>query len=143
MNKYIARTVQIYANGNLLIRLHIDSLTSADDFAILDEPIPQEAQKISFHRKDQPYYVGPMRGQVLKGTDALLSHLGHGGTVVVKAHVDTTGAVVSTEIISSPSQFATNGALSSVRNWRYRAGYDKDHLAEFDDFISFNFGELK
>jgi hypothetical protein len=138
-NKYIPRLVEIYLNATLVERLHVDSLTTADDFAVLDSPVPPEAQRLSVDRKDQPYYGSYMIGQVLRGADTLLPHLGHQGTALIKAHVNTKGDVASTEVISSPNPFISNAALSSVRNWKYRVGYDGDHLIEFDDVIKMDF----
>ena len=123
------------------MRLRIDSLTVANDFAILDTPAPEGAQAIRFHRKDLSYYGGPFHGQQLSAGDAIFPHKGHEGVAYIKVHVDTTGAVTSTQVVKATSPWVADTALSSVKNARFSVGYDRDHLIEFDDMVEFRIGQ--
>jgi TonB family protein len=139
--KYVARSISVGTKDHVLARLHVDSLVAADDFSALNVPPPPDAQLLPFHRADMPYRSGElMLGQVLEKVSPMAPETGLRGVVVLKLHVDTTGAVESASIISSQNQILNNAALIAVKQWRFRASYQGAKLVPADVDVELNFG---
>jgi TonB family protein len=139
--KYIARSISVGTKDHVLARLHVDTLVVATDFSALNVPPPSDAQLLPFHRADMPYRSGElMHGQVLQKVSPIAPQIQLRGVVVLKLHVDTTGAVESASIISSQNQILNEDALTAVRQWRYRVSYQGDKLVPVDVDVELNFG---
>jgi TonB family protein len=139
--KYVARSISVGTKDHVLARLHVDSLVVANDFSALNVQPPSDAQLLPFHRADMPYRSGElMHGQVLQKVSPMVPEAGLRGVVVLKLHVDTTGAVESASIISSQNQIPKDAALTAVKQWRYRVSYQGDKLVPVDVDVELNFG---
>lgn len=68
----------------------------------------------------------------------LFPHLGHEGVAYIRVHVDTTGAVTSTQVVMSTSPWVADAAAPAIKMSRWRVGYDRDHVIEFDDQVEFH-----
>jgi TonB family protein len=133
--KYIARSIAVGVDGKVQLKLHIDVLEAASDFSSLNEPPPGTAQLLHFHRAEVPYLSGEvMTGQLLKSVDL---KSGMTGRVIVKIHVDITGAVESAEVVSGQNSVAQAPLLEAVKQWRYRASYQGNKLVPVDKYIDF------
>lgn len=140
-DEYIARSIDIARGGKLLIHLHVDSLTYADDFSSLNTPPPANAQLLRFHRADVPYLSGElMVGQVINRGSPLLPVSGRQGIVLLNVHVDVNGRVSSAEVIKSPDKILSAAALSWVKQWRFRLSYRGNEVVGVDETIPLRFG---
>jgi TonB family protein len=139
-NEYIARSIEIARQGKTSLRLHVDSLTKAEQFSALNAAPPAGAQMLAHHRADFPYLSGEvMHGTVIKTSQPLLPTSGRKGDVVLKLHVDTAGSVSSAEVVSSPNEFLSAAALSSVKQWRYRLSYVNDQVVSTEETVTLRF----
>lgn len=140
-NKYLARSIELAHGGAPVLWLHVDLIEKAEDFSLLNEAAPDGAQMLHFHRADVPFLSGEtMRGTPIYTTPPLVqSNPGHSGIVVIKIHIDTTGAVSSAEIVSSPNKFLSAAALSQVKQWRYSLSYVNDKVVPIDNVVTVRF----
>jgi TonB family protein len=139
--KYIARSIEVTQGGRPIVRMHIDSLTPADDFSALSATPPDGAQISDYHRADHAYISNDLRrGQVLTTVPPIVPSTGFRGVVVVKVHVDTTGQVEHAEVLGSENQIIKNAALASVKQWRWRVSYEGDKLVPIDTAVELDFG---
>ena len=144
--KYIPRSIDIPGGSGVMIRLHIDSLASADDFSALDVPVPSDAQALQgggepLELRDAagvPFGEG-LLGQVIDSpTPRAPSAAGH-GTVVLHLGIDTSGHVTSATVVSSPNALLGAFAVSVVKQWRYRVSHQGDKLAPNSQTVSLQF----
>jgi TonB family protein len=133
--KYIPRSIDIPGGSGVMIRLHIDSLSSADDFSALAIPVPSDAQVLQgdgepLELRDAagvPFGEG-LLGQVIDSpTPRAPSAAGH-GAVVLRVRIDTSGKVLGADVISSPNSVLGAFAVGVVKNWRYRVSHQGDKL---------------
>jgi TonB family protein len=116
-------------------------LEKAEDFAVLNEAVPSGAQMLSFHRADIPF----LNGEIMRGIPIHTeppptnSSLGHSGVVVLKVHVDTTGAVASAEAVSAPDAFLSAAAVAQVKRWRYSLSYVNGKVVPIDQIVRIQF----
>jgi len=139
--KYVARTIELFRHGAVYLRLHVDALTVASDFTVLDMSRPETAQRIPFHRADlsPDQSTQIVHGQLLLLTAPMRPPLGHEGKVSLKIHIDTSGAVDSAVVTSSANKFLDEAAVLTVKQWRYRVSYQGDHVVAVDDVASVDF----
>lgn len=142
-NKYLARSIDIGRAGRTVLWLRVDSIEKAEDFSILNEAAPKNAHMFNFHMADTSYLSAEvMRGTPIYTPPPLVhSDLGHSGVVVVKLHIDTTGAVSSTEIVDSPNEFLSVAAISQVKQWRYSLSYINNKIVPIDDVVTIQFNK--
>ena len=137
----ISRTIEYAFRGRVEIKLHVDVLGDATDFSSLEQPSPEGAQVLGFHRADVPQLSGEfMRGQLLKKVSPLYPHGGLQGVLVVRIHVDTTGSVDSTEVLSSTNEILKAPILTAVKEWKFRVSYQYTKLMPATWVYSFNMG---
>lgn len=140
-DKYIARLIEVGMSGKVVLRIHVDTLTAASDFSSLDVTAPAEAQRLSFHRADLPFNSGElMQGQLLKKVSPLYPQAGLRGTITVKMHVDTSGAVVSADVLEAQNQILKAPVLAAVQGWRFRVSYQGSKLVPVDHVYRFSYG---
>jgi hypothetical protein len=139
--KYVARTVEYWTGARLRLKVHVDLLEAADDFTSLYIPVPETAQKLWFHRADQSPLTGEvMRGQVLTMASPLAPHGGLRGNITVKVHIDTTGNVVSAEVVSADTQILKAPFLTAAKQFKFRVSYQGTQLVPVDLYIFFHDG---
>jgi TonB family protein len=140
-NKYIARSIELSRHGAVYLRLHVEELSAASDFKVLDMTPPETAQRIPFHRADlspgQSTQI--VHGQPLSESAPMMPPLGHEGKVSLKIHIDTTGAVDSAVVTSSDNKFLDGAAILAVKQWHYRVSYQGEHVVAVDDVVTLNF----
>lgn len=139
-SKYIARAIEVGFNGKVVLKLHVDVLEAATDFHELDEAPPAEAQLLHFHRADAPfpYLTGElMHGQILSSPGIGYTAGEVAGALVLKVHVDTTGAVESEEILGADNQVVKAPVLAMVKQWRFRVAYQGAKVVPADYVFSF------
>lgn len=135
--KYIARSIELPAGNSVWIRLHIDSLETADNFSALDTPSPVNAQSLqgdaqplqNIDAAGLPFH-DYMLGQVLDSPQLRLpsyASVGH-GLVVLHLSIDTSGHVTDAEVVNSSNKLLGTAAIDVVKNWRYRVAYQGDKL---------------
>jgi TonB family protein len=140
-NKSFARSIEIAFGGRAVLWLQVDSIEKAEDFSMLNEAAPDDAQLLHYHSADASY----MSAEVMRGTPIytrpplLNSNLGYSGVVVLKLHVDTTGSVSSAEVVNSPNEFLSAAALSEVKQWRYSLSYLNNKIVPIDDVVTIHF----
>lgn len=140
-DKSLARSIAVASSGVPVAWLQVDKLETAEDFSILNEPMPDGAQVLHFHMSDAPL----LTGEIMRGTPiytprpSVHSALGHSGMVVLSVHVDTTGAVSSAEVINSPSDFLSAAAISAVKQWRFSLSYQATRVVPIDDVVHYQF----
>lgn len=137
-NKYVARSIDIARAGKTVLWLQVDSIENAEDFSILNEAVPADAHIFHFHTADASYLSAEvMRGTPIYTPPPLLnSNLERSGVVVLKLHIDTTGAVSTAEIMNSPNEFLSAAAISQVKKWRYSLSYLNNKLVPIDDVVT-------
>lgn len=136
--KYIARSVAVQVGNVVRLKLHIDVLEAATDFSPLEIPPPATAHLLRIHRADVPYVSGElMRGQLLKAVNPDYLRTAFQGNVVVKVHIDTTGAVESAEVVRSDNRILKAPLLEAVKQWRYRVSYQGNKVVAVDQEIGF------
>ena len=136
--KYVARSIVVQVGNTVRLRLHVDVLEAALDFSSLNVPPPATAQLLPFHRADVPYVSGElMRGQLLKTINPDYLRTAFQGNVLVKVHIDTTGAVESAEVIKSENKILKAPLLEAVKQWRYRVSYQGNKAVAVDQVINF------
>lgn len=139
---YIPRTVQVALKGKGSLRLHVDKLEPATDFNALASAPPADAQLLPFHRAEQPWRNGEfMHAQLLSKVSPQYPQTGMNGNLVVKLHIDKTGAVSVAEILSSGNQILKTPILTAVRQWKYRPAYQSGELREDEQTIHFTYGK--
>jgi hypothetical protein len=138
--RYVARSIEVTQGGRPIVRMHIDSLTTADDFSALNAPPPDGAQISNYHRADHPYISGLKLGQVLTTVPPIIPMTGFRGVVMLKVRVDTTGRVEHAEVIGSENQIIKDAALASVKQWTWRVSYQGDKLVQVDTTVRMDFG---
>jgi TonB family protein len=139
---YIPRTIQVAIKGRAGLRLHVDTIEPASDFSALETPAPQDAQMLGFHRADLPPITGELKhAQVLTKVSPQYPQAGMRGKVVVKVHIDTTGAVESAEVLSADNQILKAPVMTAVKQWTYRAAYRGDKVVDDYQVLTFNYGQ--
>lgn len=126
-NKFVARTIDFAVNGRVMIRLHVNTLESASEFAAIEQTPPEKAQRLSYHVADIPYEsLVLFQGQLLKSMPALFPM--PGGDVVMSCHVDMTGQVDSVKVLQSSSPALNPLAMAAAKKWKFRVSYQKTGL---------------
>jgi TonB family protein len=139
---YMPRTVQVALKGRESLHLHIDKLEPATDFSALESAPPADAQLLPFHRAEQPWRTGEfMHAQLLTKVSPRYPQTGMNGTVVVKVHIDKSGAVSTAEILSADNQILKAPILTAVKQWKYRPAYQAGELKEDEQTIHFAYGK--
>lgn len=137
--KYIARSIAVQIHSTVRLKLHVDVLEAASDFSSLDTLPPATAQLLRFHRAEVPYLSGElMNGQILKIVNPDYLRTPFQGGVLVKVHIDTTGAVESAEVVKSENKILKAPLLQAVRQWRYRVSYQGNKAVAVDQIVNLN-----
>jgi len=143
-DKYIARTIEVRVLGKLTLRVHVDTLEAATEFTAFEVPVPEGAQVLSFHRADQPWRSGElMQGQLLRKVDPLYPQAGLRGTITVKIHIDTAGAVESEDVLEAQNQILKAPVLAALKEWRFRTSYQGQKVVPVDHIFRFSFGGVE
>jgi TonB family protein len=141
--KYIARSIQVGINGRIRLKLHVEVLETAENFNALNDASPDGAQLIPDHRADAHFswLTGElMRGQLLNKVSPQYPQAGLSGNLVLKVHVDATGAVDSEEVLRSENQILKAPVLAAVKQWRFRVSYQSDKVVPADYIFMFYYG---
>ena len=104
----------------------------------LETLAPHDAQMLGFHRADLSPITGELKhAQVLRKVSPQYPQAGMHGKLVVKVHIDTTGAVEAAEVLSADNQILKAPILTAVKQWRFRAAYQGDKVVEDDQILTF------
>ena len=139
-DRHIARSIDVFHRDGTLLRLHVDSLATSEDFSSLDQPPPTSAQLLQFHRADRPFTTTEiMRGSLLQPAAPILSGSGPSGEVRVKVHINEEGRVESVQVLDSLSKTAESEAVLAIKQWRFGASYQNGHLVPVDTIVTVRF----
>jgi hypothetical protein len=140
--KDIARTVDVKAGDGRMARVRITTLEPATDLSALNAPIPVGANPIGAnrgeaHRQDAPLAGEVMTGQVISAPDlhSLLCRAGLSKGVMLKLHIDASGEVTGSDVLSDPEHVMTPAAFEAVKEYRYRASYQGEHPVGVDRIV--------
>lgn len=144
--KYIPRSIDLPAGANVWIRLHIDSITAADDLSPLEAPPPTDAMMlqgfanpIGMNDPTVPPFQDGFFGQILDAPmRSAPSAAGH-GIVVLRLNIGKSGQVVDADVVSSPNPILASFAVSQVKHWRYRVSYRGQDLIANVQTVSLRF----
>jgi hypothetical protein len=142
--KYVARSIDIAANGKMLLRLHVDFLEAAENFDSLETPPPATAQLLWKHQVDIPdanASAPRLSGEVMMGQPLKKVMVGGAhGKITVRVHIDTTGAVESVQVVDASNQVIKAPYLTAMKNWKFRVSYQGYKIVAVDRSFSFDGG---